>query len=315
MKRALELTKRNTSVLLAWSIVVALFVVGTISSTDFAAGAHIRTILVTTSFIGLVGLGQTLCILTGGIDLSMPSVLAGTAVLTSYLAGGGAGSLPKTLLIVLGLSLVVGLINGLAIAYANVPPIIMTLGMNGALQGALLVYTAGGVAAQPPTGITNFVDGTFLGVSKVLLLWLVVTVVATLALGWSSFGRRLYAVGTNRTAARLAGIAVRRTIVVPYVVSAVCAAATGLLVLGFLGQAFVNMGDDYLFSSAIAVAIGGASILGGRGNYLGTVAGALVLTLIAAILPLFSLGTASLKICYGVILLAAVIIGRQRSRR
>jgi ribose transport system permease protein len=132
----------------------------------------------------------------------------------------------------------------------------------------------------------------------------------TIFLGWTTVGRRLYAVGTNDVAARLAGISAQRLLVLPYVISSLAAAVTGWLVLGFLGQAFVNMGDEYLFSSAIAVAIGGASILGGRGNYVGTVAGAIVLALVAAILPMFSMGTAALKISYGAILLATVILGR-----
>ena len=104
-------------------------------------------------------------------------------------------------------------------------------------------------------------------------------------------------------------------VAIPYVISAVGGALTGVLLFGYLGQAFVNMGDDYLFSSAVAVAVGGASILGGSGNYIGTVAGALVLTLIAALLPLFSLGTAALQISYGLILIVTVFIASIRVSR
>jgi ribose transport system permease protein len=134
-------------------------------------------------------------------------------------------------------------------------------------------------------------------------------------LTWTTFGRKLYAIGTNATAAYLAGVKVRRVLVVPYVISAVGGALTGVLLFGYLGQAFVNMGDDYLFSSAVAVAVGGASILGGNGHYIGTVAGAIVLTLIAGLLPLFSLGTAALQISYGVILLATVFFASVRLTR
>ncbi len=128
----------------------------------------------------------------------------------------------------------------------------------------------------------------------------------------SSFGRKLYAVGTNSRAALLAGIRVRRVLVIPYVVSGAGAALTGVLLLGFLGQAFINMGDEYLFSSAVAVAVGGASILGGKGHYIGTVAGAIILTLIAANLNLLSLGESAIDISYGVILLATVYLATIR---
>ena len=310
-----EVARRNASVIIAWVIALGLFAIGAALSPDFAALPHIRTILITASFIGFVGLGQTLCILTGGIDLSMPSVLAGSAVLTAYLSNGTLDGFLHTVPLVLAVALVAGLVNGVAIAYARVPPIIMTLGMNGALQGLLLVYTNGGVAAQPPQVLADFVSGSFFGLSPVLLTWVVAAVVMTVFLGWSTVGRRLYAIGTNDVAARLAGISAKRLLVLPYVISALSAAVTGWLVLGFLGQAFVNMGDEYLFSSAIAVAIGGASILGGRGNYVGTVAGAIVLALVAAILPMFSLGTAAVKVSYGVILMATVVLGRAERGR
>jgi ribose transport system permease protein len=138
---------------------------------------------------------------------------------------------------------------------------------------------------------------------------------ATIVLSFSVFGRKLYAVGTNPTAAFLAGVNVRRVLLVPYIVSAIGGAFTGVLLLGFLGEAFVNIGDEYLFSSAVAVAVGGASILGGSGHYIGTVAGAIILTLIAANLQLLSLGTAALQISYGLILLGTVYLAGLRLGR
>jgi ribose transport system permease protein len=307
--------RRNSSIALAFAIAGALFVAGTVQATGFASYSHSRTILITASFTGLVGLGQTFCILTGGIDLSIPATLAGSAVLTAFLAKGKASELVWIIPLVVGIAIVVGLINGLGVAYAGVPPIIMTLGMNSAIQGLLLVYTHGGFASAPPHELVNFVNGDTLSLSTDLLIWLVVIAVATMVLSFSVFGRKLYAVGTNPTAAFLAGVNVRRILLVPYIVSAVGGALTGVLVLGFLGEAFVNIGDEYLFSSAVAVAVGGASILGGRGHYIGTVAGAIILTLIAANLQLLSLGTAALQISYGLILLGTVYIAGLRLGR
>jgi ribose transport system permease protein len=296
---------RNRAIVTSFVIAAVLFLVGTIHSLDFAGLNQIRTMLVYAAFIGIIGLGQTLCILTGGIDLSVPWTLTGAAVLTSVLTADGH-PMGGVIVLVLGLAVVVGLFNGLGVAYAGVPPIIMTLGMNGALQGLLLVYTDGGISSNPPEALTRFVTGQALGVPTLVWIWIVVIFIGWGLLSLTTFGRRLYAIGTNRRAAQLAGVRVRRTLVVPYVISAVGAAGTGLLLMGFTGQAFLTMGDPYLFSSAVAVAVGGASILGGSGNYIGTVGGALVLTLVASLLPLFSLGTAWLSIAYGVILLATV---------
>jgi ribose transport system permease protein len=292
-----------------------LFTAATIHSPDFGSLAHIRTLLIYASFIGVVGLGQTLCILTGGIDLSIPQVLTGSAVLTSILANGDASRLPQIILLVVGLAILIGLINGIGVAYVSIPPIIMTLGMNGALQGLMLVYTHGGFSSTPPDGLISFELGNTLGLPTDLLIWLLVAVAGTVLLSGSTLGRKLYALGTNRTAAYLAGIHIERVLVVPYVISAICAAVAGLLVMGYNGQAFLGMGDQYLFASASAVAVGGASILGGDGHYIGTIAGSLVLTLVNAFLGMLGLTTAWLDIAYGAILLATVFLASFRILR
>jgi ribose transport system permease protein len=145
-----------------------------------------------------------------------------------------------------------------------------------------------------------------------LLIWAVVIVLGVVLLSMTPFGRRLYAIGTNRQAALIAGVNVRRMLVAPYVVSAVGASIAGILLMGYNGQAFLTMGDPFLFASAAAVAVGGASILGGSGNYVGTVAGALVLTILSALLIVFSLGAGWLLIAYGAVLLTAALLASIR---
>jgi ribose transport system permease protein len=310
-----DYARRNSAILVSYLLVLGLVVVGTVHSPDFGTYDNLRNIAVLASFVGVAGLGQTMCILTGGIDLSVPSVLTGSAVLAAIVANGHASRLPLAILLVVGIAVGVGLFNGIGVAYAGVPPIIMTLGANGALQGLLLVYTNGGFSSAPPQALLNFVTGSVLGFSNDLLVWLLVIVIGVTLLTWTTFGRHLYAIGTNRTAAYLAGTPVRPILVVPYIVSAVGAAVAGLLLMGYTGTAYLNMGDPYLFTSAVAVAVGGASILGGQGHYLGTVAGALILTLVSAILPLFGLSLADITISYGVVLLVAVFISSFRLSR
>jgi ribose transport system permease protein len=312
---ALDVVRRNIPILLSYVVVALLFVAGTAKTSGFASGSHIRVLALQASFIGMIGLGQTMCVLTGGIDLSVPWTFTGAAVLTSILANGHASRLPQVLLLVLGLGVAIGLVNGIGVAYAGVPPIIMTLGMNGALQGLLLVYTQGGISSFPPPALNNWVLDTTVGIPNLLWVWIAVMVLGTVVLSATTYGRRLYGIGTNRSAAYFAGVNVRRTLVLPYIFSAVGAAAAGVLFMGYNGQAFLTMGDPYLFASAAAVAVGGASILGGNGHYLGTVAGALVLTLLNALLVLFNLGTGYLLISYGAVLLIAVFIANIRLSR
>ncbi len=312
---AIAFLGRHRSVLVAYGIVVLLFVVGTIHSSDYAGIANIRSLLIYGSTIGIAAFGQGLCILTGGIDLSIPWTMTGSAVLAAELANGKSSGLAGIFLLIAGLAIAVGLVNGIGIAYANVPPIIMTLGTQGALQGLVLVYTNGGGSATAPAGLQTWITTNFLGLPKQAWIWLVIAIGATIMLNRGTLGRRLYAIGTNANAAFLAGNRVRATLVVPYVISALSGALAGILLMAFNGGAYFSLGDPYLFATAAAVAVGGASILGGTGTYIGTVAGALTLTLIVSLLTLFDVGQAWLNIAYGAILLLALLIAAPRSLR
>src|SRR5579862_467190 len=307
-----DLLRRNAPIFLSYLVVLMLFVAGVAKSTGFGSTDNIRFLAEQATFIGVIGLGQTLCILTGGVDLSVPWAFTGAAILTSILANQHASKLPQVLLLVLGLAILIGLINGIGVAYAGVPPIIMTLGMSGCVEGLMLVYTGGGISSYPPAALGNWVLDTTVGLPNLLWVWVFVFVVGIGILNFTTLGRSLYAIGTNRAAARLAGINVRRMLLIPYIISAVGGAAGGVLLMGYTGQAYLTMGDPYLFASAAAVAVGGASILGGNGHYIGTVAGAFVLTLLNALLILFNLGTGYLDIAYGAVLVSAAYIATQR---
>jgi ribose transport system permease protein len=309
----------NRSILFAYAGAVVLFALTSAFSTGFASANHIRILLIQASFIGIVALGQSFVILAGGIDLSVPWTLNGAAVLLTLFANGHDGQLWWAIPLVLGLGALVGLLNGLGIALLGVSPIIMTLGMNVILSGALLLYTNGSPTASAPPAIVTLATGRVGPIPYDTLLWAGLALAATLVLTWTALGRHLYALGTNRTVAQFSGIAISRVTVTTYVVSGLAAALAGIVLTGYTGQAYLGMGDPYLFSSVAAVAIGGASILGGSGHYLGTVAGALILTVLAGLLPILNLNPAALQIIYGVVILvtvaAATLPGRQAVAR
>jgi ribose transport system permease protein len=137
------------------------------------------------------------------------------------------------------------------------------------------------------------------------------TAAATLLLSKAAFGRYLYALGTNVTVAEFSGVPTTRTALLTYVISGFTAALAGVLLTGYSGQAYLGMGDAYLFTSIAAVAVGGASILGGSGHYLGTVAGAMVLTILTGLLPALNLSSGALLIVYGAVILVTVSIGSE----
>lgn len=199
--------------------------------------------------------------------------------------------------------------NGVGVALFGVPAIIMTLATNVILQGLIVIYTGGLPTPQAPEMIRYLSVGRIGPFPVIGILWAVLAVVASLLLSKTAFGRYVYAVGSSATVAAFSGVPAARTTIVTYMLSGTTAALAGMLLTGYSGQAYLGMGDPYLFTSIAAVAIGGASILGGSGHYLGTIAGALVLTVLAGLLPALGLSTGALMVVYGVVILVTVTIG------
>jgi ribose transport system permease protein len=302
------------SLVFAYGTAALLFIIATISSSGFASSSNVAAVLTTASFIGIAAIGQTFVILGGGIDLSVPWVITFTAIAVSRLTNGSDSDLPWAMLVILGGALVLGLVNGIGVAYLRINPIIMTLGAGGVLQGLLLLYTGGTGSPDAPAFLGDLSGVTHGFIRWSVIIWIVLAVLATIVLSRTSFGRQLYAVGASATVARFSGIAAERVTVATYIVSAVSAAIAALLIVGNTGQAFLSIGNPYLFSTIAAVAVGGTSILGGRGSYLGTVAGALTLTILTSLLQILNLGTGYLPIVYGGVILLAVVLATGRFR-
>jgi ribose transport system permease protein len=294
---------------------IALFVIGDILKPGFASVSGIQQILQVSSFVGLVAAGQTFVILVGGIDLSVPWVLnAAAIVLVSQSVHGG---LLVGIVLALALGLVCGIVNGLGIVLLGVPAVVMTLGMNGIIEGLSLGVThgltCGGCTKPAPTSLINLMTGKTLGIDTSLLIWLAIILLVSFVLSFTTFGRRVYAVGNSQRVAHLAGVNVKLVTVSLYALSGLFAALAGIALTGFGGSATLGMGDPYLFQSIAAVVIGGTYILGGRGHYLGTVAGAIVLTALVSVLLAQSAPDYARDIVYGVVILVILLLyGRQR---
>ena len=299
--------RRHRAILLAYLGMIVLLLLTSVVAPGFLSPTHLRSTAVLAAFIGIVALGQTFVIIGGGIDLSVPWVLNSAAVLMTLLAGSQDAPLVWIVPLLLAAGALVGMVNGLGVALFGVPPIIMTLAVNVILQGGILVYTGGAPTATAPPAIQFLAVGRILGFPVVVLIWIVLAVVATILLSKSAFGRYLYAVGTSATVAEFSGVPTFRTTVLAYTLSGFTAALAGMLLTGYTAQAYLGMGDPYLFTSIAAVAIGGASILGGSGHYIGTIAGALVLTILTGLL----LSSGALLIVYGVVILVTVSLASE----
>jgi ribose transport system permease protein len=310
VKRALQHESRP--VVASYLVALTIFLAATALASNFASVDNISNLLILAAFIGIAGIGQTFVLLGGGLDLSVPWIMTGSAILVSRLANGDNGTLWWAVPVTLLLACLVGLLNGIGVAKLQVSPIVMTLGVNGVVQGCVLLYTRGTGSPAAPTMIVSMAKNGIGPFAYMTMVWIALGVLAVIVLSRTSYGRRLYATGANPVVARLSGIRTPRVSISTYVISAFTGSLAGMLLLGYTATPFLSMGNPYLFTSIAAVAVGGTSILGGHGGYLGTVAGALVITLLGALLPILKLSQAALPIIYGVVILAAVSVASGR---
>lgn len=313
------LTRDRRRVSYAFLAAIVLFAVGQAARPGFASLDGILSILVVASFVGLVAAGQTFVVLIGGIDLSVPWVLnAGAILMVTTSLGSNARALPA-LALTLGMGALVGAVNGAGIALLGIPAVVMTLAMDGVMQGLTLGLSGGmtcaNCGAYAPPVVQAAVHVSLLGVPMVLWLWLGVIAVVSFVLAKTRFGRSTYSIGNNARASYLAGLNVTAVTVALYAVSGLFSALAGIMLVGFGGQASLGMGDPYLFQSIAAVVIGGVYILGGRGSYVGTVAGSISLVVLVSVLLTLNMPDYGRSIIYGVVILMLLLLyGREDER-
>jgi len=277
--------------------------------------AHWRywnALIVLSGFLAILALGQGAVILTGGLDLSLPWNICLSGILFASLTQGADAMLPGAALAVLLAGCLIGLLNGLGVVALGLSPIVVTLASNGILQGLALLVSGGTPSGFAPPMLRWFMTGKLAGVTPVVWFTAAFAVAAVLLLSHTVFGRRVMAVGNSQVAARLAGVRVGRVLVGVYVLSGACAALVGILLTGFSGQASLGMGDEYLLPSIAVVVVGGGLITGGRGHYLGMLAGVFLLTALQTLLTGSNLPYALRAILYGLVVLGAVIALREK---
>lgn len=296
-------------------IALLIHLAGMMLIKGFGSTFGIRAMLVLATLLSIAAIGQTLVIIIGGIDLSIPFVIGFANVVGAQLYGDGMPFI-LVLPIVIGLSMMVGAFNGALSAGFAIHPLIVTLGTGTALQGAVQLWTAGFPTGAAPSYVTKFVSigGT---IGPIPVPWLIPTFIllaalVILALSRTVYGRRLYALGSNPRAARLALVDPLRMWTITFALSAGFAALAGVLLLGFSGAAYARVGEPYLFQTIAAVVIGGTALIGGKGGYLGTIAGALCLTELTTVLVGLGLKPPLVQATLGVTIVALVAIyGRE----
>lgn len=301
--------------LVAYGVVAILWIAGSALIPGFGVFAHLRYLVELGAIIGFVAIGQTLAVIGGGIDLSVSAVITVAAILLPMLSFGwdttGLGAILLTLLV----SAAIGAVNGLGIGYLGLPPLIMTLAMATILQG-LLVLIAGGSAVSVDNPMLTWLGSAHLfGISATIILWLLAAAATLFWLHGTRAGALIFAIGTNPTVSRLSGVKVQRVTLWLYVAAGVSSGIAGLLLLAMNGQGYVGIGDPYLLSSIAAVVLGGTSILGGQGSYLGSIAGAVLLVTMTALITVINASEGWRSVILGCLILGLLpLSGRDRSR-
>lgn len=300
----------------AYVIAVALFALGAVIQPGFLSPTSVITVIGLASVLGIVAAGQTLVIISGGIDMSLGAVLTLAEVMTVIWSHGSDSNWPVIVVVVL-VAGGVGVINALGIYLLDIQPLIMTLAMGGILTGGLLVMTNANPAGLPPPTLTRLVTMQIGGLPVgQLAAWVVIGAVTLVVLHKTSFGRSLYAFGTNARTARLAGLRRLPMTLSVYIYSSVIAALGGVVLAGYAQSGQFGVGDTYVLPSIAAVAVGGTSILGGSGSYIGTIAGVIILTVISDLVNLANVPAAAREIITGLaILIVLLAYGRQRRLR
>ncbi len=297
----------NPSVLALIGLVL-LCVAMTFVSDRFATWDNLQNVTRQVSINAIIAAGMTIVILTGGIDLSVGAVMALSMTLTASVL---LAELPIPVALAIGLATgaACGAINGLFIAYARLPAIIVTLAMMEIPRGLALLKTGGYPQSGLPSDFSWIGQGSLFGIQTPILIMLAVFVVLYLMLTWFPVGRYIYGIGGNEEAVRLSGVRVERTKLLAYTLSGMTAAIAGIVLASRLMSGQPNAGIGFELDAIAAVVLGGTAIMGGRGSIVGTLIGALTLGVLNNGLNLMSVSPYTQKVLKGVIILLAIYAG------
>ena len=303
------LTKENQPILAAGACILVILAIGATINRNFISLNYLLEQLQVASFLGIIAGGTMLVILLGHIDLSIPWTITMAAMMGTGAAHieGTAGLLAFP--VGLGCGALVGLVNGLGVAWLRVPSMIFTLGMNAVLQGLVVLYTGGAAPASHATQLmANLAVARTFGIPNALFVWIAVSAVLLFLLRATQFGRYLYSVGNRERAAYLSGVPTRLVIIGSFVASGTAAALGGIMLTGYSTKAYQGMGDAYLLPAIAAIVLGGTNVLGGSGRYTGTVIGVLLIVLLQSMLSVLQMPEAGRQIIYGGVLLTMLLI-------
>lgn len=288
---------------------LAIFTLFSITCPGFFSTNNIFNLVVQSSIIGLIAIGETVVITTGGIDLSVGSLVAFVGVSLGLMLASGM-SIAMAVILSLLLGAVIGLLSGIIISYGNVPAFIMTLGMMSIARGGALALNGGRPISGLPSGFDKIATADILGIPIFIFYVVVAYGIMYLVLNKMKLGRYIYAIGDNREAARLSGIEVKKIQTTAYIFSGFFAAVGAVMLTARLNYATPLAGKGFELDAIASTVIGGTALSGGKGNITGTLVGALMLGTLRNGLTLLNVSSFYQQIVIGIVIIIAVYIDK-----
>lgn len=301
---------KNKGIIIVLLIMIALL---SLLSPVFLTTNNIISLVQQITINMFIALAMTLVIITGGIDLSVGSIVALTGSITVGLIVQNGISIPIAIIIGLAIGLFVGLINGLIITNFKLPPFIVTLATMNVARGISYIYTGGSSIRITNESFTNLGTARLFGIIPIPILYMLVFVILfSILLSKTKFGTYVYAIGGNREAARLSGINTSKTEIYVYVISGIMAAFAGIILAARMYSGQPSVGQGYEMDAIAASVLGGVSMAGGKGNISGTVFGAIVIGIVSNGLNLLGISSFWQLVVMGIIIIVAVIVDSQK---
>ena len=302
----LKFNLRDAGTLIGLLIIVVTF---SFLSPVFFTLPNLLNILQQSSINALIALGMTLVIISGGIDLSVGPSAALSAVLGATLMVSGV-PVPLAILATLGVGALCGLFSGTLIAYAGLQPFIVTLGGLSLFRAIALIYTGGNPIFGIPLEFRSLINSTLFGIPTPIVIVAVIALLLWTVMNKTPLGEYILAIGGNEEAARVAGVPVKRTKVTVYIFSGLLASLASLILIGRLGAAEPTIGNLWELDAIAAAAIGGASLMGGKGSIFGTLIGVVILGALRNGLTLLNIQAFYQLLATGLIIIIAMLIDR-----
>lgn len=288
------------------TMIVCLFALSVLICPAYLQFSHLMSVLVLCSFLGIIAIGQTVVIITGGIDLSIAYSITFVACVFGTIQKLSGNALLGLLAAIIA-SILVGLFKGFGVAILKFPPMVMTLAANAVLMSATFLFTGGVLKGNTVDFLDIIVKGSIFGIRYVVLFWLFLSFITIWILKRTGFGRSIYAIGSNFQVAKLSGVNTKRVLIMVYVFESFMIGIAALLLVGYIGYPNYTMGDGYQLISIACVVIGGTSIMGGQGGYWGTIGGVIIIYLIESILIVLNIAEAGRDIIYGSFILIVLL--------